>query len=151
MSCCFGSQSIENVEPGEVPWFDLDKLKTKVRCIDVYDGDTITIIFSFHKHFYKTKCRLEGIDSAEKRTKNEREKVVALQAMEYLSKEILNKVFWITCGKWDKYGRLLITIGDSWEQSLNKKMVDKGYAYIYDGGKKREFDEWYTSPNGASP
>ena len=41
-----------------------------------------------------------------------------------------------------KYGRLLgwLYIGDA-ETSLNEQMITEGYAWSYDGGTKRNFEE----------
>lgn len=40
-------KNIEDLYCNDVKWFCLDGLNMKCKCIDVYDGDTITIIFPF--------------------------------------------------------------------------------------------------------
>lgn len=32
----------------------------------------------------------------------------------------------------------------AFERSINHHLIVKGFAYAYDGGKKKDFDEWYT-------
>lgn len=34
-----------------------------------------------------------------------------------------------------------------WENSINKKLVDLGHAYIYEGGKKQKFSNWSEHKN----
>ncbi len=144
MFCCF-RESIENKTADNTEWLSFDTQVLKVKCIDVYDADTITIVIPLGNKFYKTKCRLTGIDGAEKRTKNDDEKKVAIEGTEFVKSQILNKTLKVLCGDWDKYGRLLITIytrEEDWEHSLNNEIASRGYAYLYDGQKKRDFNEW---------
>jgi micrococcal nuclease len=140
---CFGSSLSKRTEEN-TEWLSFDGQVLTVKCVSVYDADTITIIIPVRDTFYKTKARLYGIDTAEKRTSNAKEKEVALEGTKFVESKILNKTFKVACGDWDKYGRLLITIHVEWERSLNKEIVDKGYGYAYDGGTKKKFDEWYA-------
>jgi len=138
---------IKQVNDENIPWFSLKGLSCKCKVIDVYDVDTITIIVTMKGDRYKVKCRLIGIDGPEKRTKNLPEKKVALQATEWLSDLILGKVLWINCGKWGKYGgRMLGTIytSEKDEISINQQIINKGFAYKYNGRKKRKFEDWYV-------
>ena len=89
----------------EIKWFSLDGITCECKVIDVYDADTVTIMLPFNGVLYKVKCRLLGIDSAEKRTKDTDEKKVALQSTEWLSKLILDKVIWVKCGCEEKSSR----------------------------------------------
>lgn len=132
-------------------WFSLRYLQTQCKVVDVYDADTITIILSIHNTFYKMKCRLYGIDSAEKRTKNFREKNASNESTNWLKYLILDKIVWIDCGKMDKYGRLLGNIYLEEEDlknknnSVNQQLINKGFAYKYDGKKKKDFNDWYKN------
>ena len=133
----------------DIPWLSLEGVECECKVIDVYDADTITVAIPFHNKIYKVKCRLLGIDSAEKRTKNLAEKTVSLEATKWLSDLIKDKIIWIKCGDWGKYGgRVLGTIYMNKEnlekdESINKLVVEKGYAYEYNGNKKKKFEEWY--------
>jgi len=162
---CFGS-SLDKRTEENTEWLSFAGKVLTVKCVGVYDADTITIIIPLRDSFYKTKARLYGIDTAEKRTSNPKEKEVALEGARFVEGAILNKTFKVACGDWDKYGRLLVTVyvarlrgadkvglarlrgadkdGLDWERSLNNEIVQKGYGYAYDGGTKKKFDEWYV-------
>jgi endonuclease YncB( thermonuclease family) len=132
------------------PWLSLDGITCQCKIVDVYDADTVTIALPFNNQLYRVKCRLLGIDSAEKRTKNLEEKKVALEATEWLSTLIKDKVIWVKCGKWGKYGgRMIGTLYMSEEEleknnSINTQIIEKGFAYSYNGKKKKKFEEWYN-------
>lgn len=141
---------VENCTPNEVKWLTLNGITCQCKVSDVYDADTVTLVVTFNQELYRVKCRLMGIDSAEKRTKNLEEKAVSLKAAAWLSKLIKDKVIWVRCGKWGKYGgRMLGTLYMSEEdlaqdRSINRLIVEKGYAYAYNGKKKKKFEEWYN-------
>lgn len=125
--------------------FTLKDQSKYCKVIDVYDGDTVTIIFRFENEFYKKKMRLNGIDTPEIRTKDIKEKRIAKEAKNYLSELINNKIVWIKFDDWDKYGRLLGTIylDNTEKENVNEKLIKSGYAYKYTGGKKLKFTDWY--------
>ena len=123
----------------KTPLFGL-KGKTKwAKVVNVYDGDTIHVVFYLGFKLYRWKCRLLGIDTPEIKTKSEIEHSAAIKAKEKLSDLILNKIITIECNNFDKYGRLLITVYKS-RVNINKFMVRQGYAYEYDGGTKKKFE-----------
>ena len=129
-------KNIDNTEQ-----FSLVGSSCYVRVIDVYDGDTITVIFRFGDKFYNKKCRIYGIDTPEIRTKNTEEKKAGYEAKEFLKNLILGKVIWAGFEKEDKYGRLLATLWLDKEsnESIDRIMIRSGHGYTYDGGKKKEF------------
>lgn len=130
-------------------------LKDKVflgKCVKCYDGDTVHIVIKFNNEFLRFKSRLDGIDCAEIRSKNDLEKSIALTGKKWLSNLILDKLIWIKCGNFDKYGRLLITIKSynkeldhnlDFMENINNQLVKLNYGYYYGGGKKRTFNDWY--------
>ena len=144
---------LENCIGDEVKWLSLDGITCQCKVVDVYDADTVTIVLPFSGGLYRVKCRLMGIDSAEKRTKNLEEKIVSLEATKWLSELIKEKVIWVKCGDWGKYGgRMIGTLYMSEEdmkndRSINLQIVEKGFAYMYDGKKKKNFEEWYNKKN----
>lgn len=144
------SKNIENLNYDNVKWFSLDGLNIKCKCIDVYDGDTITLIVPFLNTFFKKKCRLQGIDCAELRSKNEVEKNFAKDTKLYLENMILNKIVYIRCGKDDKYGRTLIKVYlnehdlNIEENSINDSLIEIGRACVYDGKTKKIFEDWFN-------
>lgn len=133
----------------DAPEFTLEGKFLECKVIDVYDGDTVTIIFPFENNCYKKKCRLFGIDTPEKRTKNLEEKKAAIIAKEFLEEIVLNKIVWIKFEDWDKYGRLMghIYKNKNSKNSINNMLVENGFAYKYDGGTKKKFEEWYELKN----
>lgn len=141
MFCCL--KNVVDVE--DAPWFSLEGQYLRCKVQEVYDGDTVTIIFPFNGKAYKDKCRLAGIDAPEIRTKNEIEKREAINVRDWLSKKVLGKLVWIRFGKKDKYGRLLghIYLDKKAKLSLNQIMVDQGMVCAYDGKAKKKFEDWY--------
>jgi micrococcal nuclease len=130
-------------ELNDAPWFTLDDEQLQCKIIDVYDGDTITIIFPFSDGYYKDKCRLYGIDTPEVRTKNAEEKAAGIKARDWLKEKILNKTMLIEFKGKDKYGRLMGVIYENINStSINMQLVANGMAYEYEGGKKKPFDSW---------
>lgn len=135
--------SIYDCTKENTEWFSLKGFKLECKCIDVYDGDTVTLIIPIHEHFYKKKCRLLGIDTAEIRSKDLHEKNRAFLAKKFVHEKIYNKIVKVVCDTWDKYGRLLVTIYllDE-EKSINQQILDKNLGYIYTGGTKKNISEW---------
>lgn len=140
------------------PYFSLKGLKSYARVIDVYDGDTITIVIDIDNFFLKFKCRLQGIDTCEIRSKNIKNKELAILAkyrlfnlitgqnineinnkkelLEYFDKNI--SIIWVHCLDFDKYGRLLIDCYSSPDddRSFSQILIDEKLAYSYDGETK---------------
>lgn len=140
-------QLLSTLDSNDVEWLSFSGICCRCKVVDVYDGDTITIILPYNKKYVKIKCRLTDIDCAEIRTRNGDEKKVGLKGKEFLSERILNKVIWIDCGNWDKFGRLLGKIYMTYDdyknnKDINSELVRHGYGYFYDGKKKREFKDW---------
>lgn len=127
--------------------FTLEGKSDYCKVIDVYDGDTITIIFPFQGDYFKKKFRLYGIDTPEIRTKDLQEKEVAYKVKEYVTNKILNKIVWIKFTDWDKYGRLMgyLYFKKDSEDTLNNLLIKEGFAYEYKGGSKKKFVEWYNN------
>ena len=108
------------------------------KVIDVYDGDTITIIFPFNKKYYKKRLRLAGIDTPEIKTKNDQEKMNGIFVKEWLENRILNSIVYIHFTKEDKYGRLMGWIYENRnsKNTVNNLMIQSNLAFPYNGGKK---------------
>ena len=118
----------------------------------VVDGDTIDVTIDLGFDLYKKeRVRVAGVDTPEKRTRNLEEKALGLDATAWIKDKLEGAVdgdddLIIRTeldGGVGKYGRLLgwIYIGDA-IVSLNEKMIDEGYAWAYDGGKKnKNFEE----------
>lgn len=130
-------ESLFNCTAKNTPYFSFNGETFQCKCVSVYDGDTVTVIFDTFGQFFKHRIRLSGIDTPEIRTKNENEKKLGFEVRDFLREKILDKIITIKCGDFDKYGRLL---GDLFLDgvNLNKLLVEKKYAYNYDGGAKED-------------
>jgi endonuclease YncB( thermonuclease family) len=144
---------LKNNSFSDLKLFTFDKITTKCRIVDVYDGDTVTIVFYYNEYPIKTKFRMFGYDSPEIKPKKitpnyEMHKSAGKIAKERLSEKILNKVLWVCFEEEEKYGRAMGTLFEisdenkfaGNEKSINVWMVDNGFGKKYDGGKKEEFN-----------
>ena len=112
--------------------------------IKVYDGDTITIASKLpyiESPLYRFSVRLNGIDCPEIKGKSEIEKECAQIAKKELSDLILNKIVSLKNVETEKYGRILADVYLD-DLNLNKHMVDKRLAVVYDGGTKISPSNW---------
>jgi micrococcal nuclease len=122
--------------------FSLNGYKTFAKCVHVYDGDTIHVVFKMpnSNDCYKWVIRMMGIDTPEMKTKNTYEKQLAIKARDFLRDLILDKIIVVDCLDFDKYGRLL---GDLYvegnEMTISNQLIEKGYAKAYDGGTKTKW------------
>ena len=105
----------------------------------VVDGDTVDVIidlgFGLSK---KERCRIAGIDTPEKRTRDLKEKKYGIEATECMT-GLLDKAenLIVRTEKGGKYGRMLGWFYcDNVNGSLNNLMIEAGYAWSYDGGTK---------------
>ncbi len=133
-------RALDKIDPKTINKFSFKGVKQFAKIIKVYDGDTVTVLFRWNDIYVKKSCRLMGIDTPELRTKNKREKDMAIAAKTYLSSLILNKTVQVEFKEDDKYGRPLINIypNISNNKSVNDMMIDNGYARRYYGGTKNK-------------
>jgi len=118
----------------------------------VVDGDTIDVTIDLGFDLYKKeRVRVAGVDTPEKRTKDDEEKALGYDATHWLEDNLNGAISGDDdlvirtelVGGVGKYGRLLgwLYIGDG-EVSLNEQMITEGYAWAYDGGtKQKNFEE----------
>lgn len=134
MGNCLGG-ALENCNMENTENFSLRGKSMKVKVLDVYDGDTITLAFKFERSFYKKRCRVYGVNCPEIKTKNKEEKKKGEEAREYLKKIVLGKILKVDFEGEDKYGRLLGIVYVQNER-LDLKLIREGYGVEYFGGKK---------------
>lgn len=115
--------------------------------VGIIDGDTIDLVIDLGFDVAITsRIRLAGIDAPESRTSDKAEKVLGLEAKEYLTQQLKNaKPIIIRTEKIDsseKYGRILGWIYVNNElDSINSKMINNGYAWAYLGETRiKDFD-----------
>ena len=140
---------LTNLDKYTVNYYSLNGVYTPCIVVDVYDGDTCTIILvDNHNTPYRYKVRMEGYDSPEmkpplkdpnrhieiKKAKDAKKRLVELVDMEN------NTIIYIKCGKYDKYGRLLGKLYRNKRDmvSINNRMINEGHGYPYDGGTKNK-------------
>jgi micrococcal nuclease len=116
--------------------------------LKVVDGDTIDVIIDLGFDVsFTSRVRLAGIDTPESRTTDAREKILGQEVKDYLKKALEGATdIVIRTEKSDsseKYGRILGWLFVNRQtDSLNMELVNKGYAWSYDGGtKKKDFEE----------
>ena len=114
---------------------------------NVVDGDTIDVEIDLGFDIsFSSRVRLAGIDTPESRTTDKAEKVLGLEAKEYVKSKIKDaKVVVIKTEKMDsseKYGRILGWLFlDGSKVSVNEQMILDGYAWGYLGDTKvKDFD-----------
>tara|TARA_B100001250_G_scaffold150554_1_gene129055 strand:+ start:12867 stop:13349 length:483 start_codon:yes stop_codon:yes gene_type:complete len=118
----------------------------------VVDGDTIDVTIDLGFDLLKKeRVRIAGVDTPEKRTRDKEEKVLGIDATNWMKEHLEGAIkggeeLIIRTelkGGVGKYGRLLgwLYINDD-IVSLNEQMIEEGYAWEYDGGtKKKDFEE----------
>jgi micrococcal nuclease len=116
--------------------------------LKVVDGDTIDVVIDLGFDIsFTSRVRLAGIDTPESRTTDAREKILGVEVKDYLKKALEGATdIVIRTEKADsseKYGRILGWLFVNRQtDSLNMELVNKGYAWSYDGGtKKKDFEE----------
>jgi micrococcal nuclease len=109
---------------------------------NVVDGDTIDVEIDLgFSVSYAQRLRLAGIDTPESRTTDKAEKVLGLEAKEYLKSKVKDaKDVVVKTEKPDsseKYGRILGWVYvDGSTKSVNEQMIEDGYAWGYLGETK---------------
>lgn len=131
----------------DVDYQSYDGIETLGKVVDVYDGDTITVIIEKPK-VVKIKIRMYGINASEMKG-GDREN--GIKARDYLLSEILEeavepsmprasirkilkdsrKLVRLELGKYDKYGRVLAKVFSERGTDLSMAMVSGGYAREY--------------------
>ena len=120
------------------------------KVINVYDGDTVTVVYLIGKEPFKINIRVKDIDSPEIRTKNKIEKMAGYKCRDYVSSLISDKIVMLYIHNWDKYGGRIV--GDIYlnsEETLSERLLNMKLVNLYDGKtkkkkwKKRELCKYY--------
>ena len=100
----------------------------------IIDGDTVDVEIDLGFGItLSDRVRLQGINTAETKTKDLKEKAEGLLAKEWLEKELSKPGEWIIeTTKDDKYGRILGTLYLVGEPvTVNERMINDGIAKPY--------------------
>lgn len=106
--------SLQNTT-NDTPLFEINNCCKMAKVVDVYDGDTVKACFSLDgtcERIYRFTIRMYGYNSEEIRqpkTEKDRDekKRLALAQKKALEDMVLNKIVFIDCLGYDKYGRIL--------------------------------------------
>jgi endonuclease YncB( thermonuclease family) len=128
-----------------IDFYHLRGYECWAKVLRVVDGDTCYCCFFIHGKPFKYRIRLAGMDTAEKRSTDEKEREWALKAEEKFKELVADDLVWLKCQKFDKYGRLLVDMfheegGGGF--SYNETLKELGLAYAYYGRKRTPFREW---------
>jgi endonuclease YncB( thermonuclease family) len=148
------------------PQFSLNGQKMWGRVVNVYDGDTLTIALNVFNNVYKFSVRMNGIDTCEIKSKNEKNKELACISRSRLLSLITGKdisetstwndrrkinnilsktvyCIWVECLEFDKYGRLLANIykDDNSKEYFSQILINEKLAYEYKGDTKLTEEE----------
>ena len=130
---------LKSLNTDEIQLFSLNNHYTTGKVVDVYDGDTCTIVFKWEGKYRKFKCRCYGYDSPEMKPRlniENREDIIkkakeAKLRLQQLTAGVVN----VRCLHFDKYGRLLVELFND-SASINSLMIKEGHGYVYHGGTK---------------
>lgn len=131
------------VNTNNVDFFNfIDQIKIG-KVVDIYDGDTITVLTDVHGYYYKFRVRLYGIDCPEIKPLKDIENrdlhiKSAIKVKDILSMLILNRTVKLLCKNFDKYGRLLVIVIYE-DININDFLLENKLAKKYDGKTKVEF------------
>jgi endonuclease YncB( thermonuclease family) len=152
----FDNHTFENTQP------IFTNINTTVRVVDIYDGDTCTVVIKYNDEYFKHSVRLCGIDTCEMKSKDTVNKTNAMLARNRLYELVTNSkletkktnytrneirkllnsnvyLCYIKIKSLDKYGRFLANMysDDKSVESFSDTMLKEKLAYSYDGGTKQ--------------
>ena len=135
MGCACGKPTLAAASL-DTPLFSLESRTFRAKCVKVYDGDTIHIVIALNGQLTRFKCRMSGYDTAEMTADDPALLAAAHSARDALARRILGRICTVYCGKFDKYGRLLVVVSVD-GQNINDWMITSGHGVVYTGrGKK---------------
>jgi micrococcal nuclease len=109
--------------------------------VRVVDGDTVDVIldlgFGLSK---KERVRVAGVDTPEKRTRNDKEKMLGYDATEFAEAWFESGDIVVRTEKDGKYGRMLGWFHKG-EECFNHRLIDEGFAWPYTGGTKVDAED----------
>ena len=123
---------------------EINKYEYTAKLDRVVDGDTCDALIDLgFNTWVKKRIRFKGVDTWECRTRDLDEKKKGLAAKAFTKNLLENSddgKFALRSHGVGKYGRVLGELfvkGE--EKSVNDLLIENGYAYEYDGGKKKVF------------
>jgi len=148
------AEYIENIKTAG--GYIFEGLETDGYCFKVVDGDTIKCLIKvispiisnkIETKYLKVIVRLDGVDTAEKKSLIEKERKLAEKATAFTKKLLENRRVKLKFLKIDKYGRHLCNVyqyADSNSISggcVSQQLIENNLANSYTGKKKDSFDD----------
>nr|QBK84761.1 MAG: thermonuclease/nuclease [Pithovirus LCDPAC01] len=146
--------NLVDVDPTQISDLPHKGKLIKARVVEVYDGDTCTVIFAYGTEFLKFKIRVLGVDTPEIKVRGvdkNNEKAVNLAKLEKeagiivrddVRNLIQNSIVSIKMSKWDKFGgRVNGEIFLQQGGTLTDFLLEHNLAKLYDGGKKEAWSK----------
>lgn len=154
--------------PADVPKFDFAGQEFYGRLHSCHDADTFNVVTEMFGKLYKLTVRVLGIDSAEIRTKDLKEKALAIKARDFVAawalpnkfhvggnhteKEIKTAlqetpvIVYVKCEKNDLYGRALAYVykNSTDTESISDLLINGGFVDAYGG--KTKLRSWDAAP-----
>ena len=142
----------------DTPYYSLKDQTKLSKVMSVYDGDSVTIATVINNVPTMFRCRLEGVDTPELKPRlgienRESHVVMAKRARNRVAQMVTNcdvdlgsmdtkldvssntKLIEVKCGKFDKYGRLLISIPHH-SKTVSDILIEEQLGKPYYGGTK---------------
>jgi len=137
-ACCGRAANLADAELAED--FSYAGLTVPARVLSVYDGDTVRVAFLYRGELQQHRVRLLGYDSPEMRQPRDapdrgEQKAAAVAARDALARHTglgqgPGRVS-LTCGPFDKYGRILGRVYTPAGQCINNLMLLEGHGSPY--------------------
>jgi len=141
------------INPDTVPFIHHKGEIIEARIVDVYDGDTITVLYMYQNIPMKKKIRVLGIDTPEKIVRGKKKGTYLGNLEEAAGNHVKNKVevllnekiIPLEIQKNDKYGGRLNGVvyfppGSEWETLTDYLLANK-YGRPYSGDEKKDWTE----------
>jgi hypothetical protein len=108
---------------------------------EIINCNTFIVTCSFHGVPIWVTCKFDGICGASKVGTDELQKYK--ECMSYLNTSVRDTKVSINFTGMDKFGKYIVLVKILPENKLlNDLLIDKNYAYSYQGGKKLLFHQW---------
>ena len=120
--------------------FSLEGLKTVCKVVNVYDGDTLKIVFYYKDELFKWTVRLYGINTPEMRPSLKlpnRDEIIkkAREARDYVITKCneVDNIVYFECFGYGNYGRLLgrIFLDKDYVININELLIKNNHAVEY--------------------
>jgi len=116
------------------PKFTLDGQVYRAKCVSVYDADTVNAVFLFHGELTRWAIRIYGVNSPEIRSGTPETIMAGMRARDWVREQILDKIVYVKCYGFGKYGRLIADIyldSTCSNQTLSSMLLENGMAVPY--------------------